>query len=69
VADISVELAIISTATYGEQVRTALCDALRKINNGSGSSGGFISGDVVSTSLGGVLPIAYGTITEPESGV
>lgn len=61
-ADISTELAIISTATYGEQVRTAICDALRKIDSGgsSGSFGGLIMGNPVSVARGFIVrPLVF----------
>lgn len=66
-ADISTELAIISTATYGEQVRTAICNALRKIDSGgsSGSAGALIMGTPISTPRGCVVqPL---TFAEQES--
>ncbi len=42
-ADITWELARIRGATYGEEVRSSICEALRKINDDSGGESGSTS--------------------------
>lgn len=64
-ANISTEIAKISTATYGEQVRTAICDALRKMNaEGLFGGGSMISGEVIIFGFGVELPIITGNVVQ-----
>jgi hypothetical protein len=70
-ADISNEIAVIRTAEYGEEVRSSICDAIEKINNGgSGPSpdSNFFAGAVKQNVNGGgcVLNDIKGT-PEPRS--
>lgn len=39
-ADISTELAVIANAVHGKDMRTAIHDAIQKVNNNSGGGGG-----------------------------
>lgn len=64
-ADISNEIAVIATATYGEQVRTAICNALSKMNaDGTFGDGLIIAGDVVGFRHGCVVPTITGIVSQ-----
>lgn len=66
-ADISTELGIIQSAEYGEQVRTAIHDAIFKINKESGGGG---EEDAMSMYAGLIHQSLYGrgTILDTSSG-
>lgn len=68
-ADINTELAIISQATYGEEVRSAICQALRKINDGGSSATAdqMVLGIPVPFIMGRTLLMVFGVATQPES--
>jgi hypothetical protein len=66
--DISTEIGAIQTATYGNEVRNALCDALRKICDGTEKpkSDSFIVGKIYPSLSVAMLNLLIGTITETE---